>query len=91
MRSFVYAERTLVGLNRIVHWHFTSFGYLASKISTLFGENEFSRHGYETIVKITMDYLQSISTNPSGHDFLPTDTFHLIDEVEHHDAYSHKE
>ena len=83
IRSFVYAERTLIGLNRIAHWHFTSFGYLASQIPNLFGENEFARDGYETILEITKDYLNSKSKNPKAPYNLPKDEFILINKVEH--------
>jgi pimeloyl-ACP methyl ester carboxylesterase len=83
IRSFIYAERTLIGLNRIAHWHFTSFGYLASKIPSLFGENEFTPNGYKTILEITEEYLHSKSKNPNAPYNLPKDEFNLINKVEH--------
>ncbi len=83
IRSFVYAEKTFVGLNGIAHWHFTSFGYLASQIPKLFGEKEYAKNGYETIWRITKGYLDSRSKNPKVLYSLPEDEFDLVDEVEH--------
>ena len=83
IRSLVYAERTFVGLKGIAHWHFTSFGYLASQVPNLFGENEFARNGYETILEITKGYLNSKSKNPNIPYKLPKDELSLIDKVEY--------
>ncbi|MGI9552790.1 MAG: dienelactone hydrolase family protein [Aurantibacter sp.] len=83
IRSFVYADRTLVGLKGIAHWHFTSFGYLASQIPNLFGKNEFAEHGYDTILEITKGYLNSKSKNPNKAFNLPEDGFDLVSEVEY--------
>lgn len=83
IKSFVYAKRTLIGLNGIAHWHFTSFGYLASRIPKLFGENEFERNGYETILKITEDYLRSELKNPNAPHHLPGTKFNLINTVDY--------
>ncbi len=82
IRSLVYAERTLIGLNRIAHWHFTSFGYLASKFPNLFDKKEVARDGYETIFEITEAYLHSKLKNTSVPYNLPEDGFNLIDKVE---------
>jgi pimeloyl-ACP methyl ester carboxylesterase len=59
IKSFVYSERTLVGINQINHWHFTSFGYLVNVIPELFGKTEYSKMGFQTILEITIDYLTS--------------------------------
>jgi len=83
IRSLIYAERTLIGLNRIAHWHFTSFGYLTSKFPNLFGENEFAQNGYKTILEITEGYLRSKSKNLNTSFNLPKDEFNLINKVEH--------
>ena len=84
MRSFVYAQRTFIGLNKIAHWHFTSFGYLASRIPQLFGENDFAKNGYETILEITKSYLGFESKNSnSQHSF---DDHNLVNAVEHLEA-----
>ena len=82
IRSCVYSERTLIGLNGIAHWHFTSFGYLASIIPGLFGENQFARNGYETIMEITYDYLHSKIKNPNVPYNVNKDKFNLIHKVE---------
>jgi pimeloyl-ACP methyl ester carboxylesterase len=83
IRSFVYAERTIIGLNRIAHWHFTSFGYLASKIPKFFGENNFTRNGYETMLEITKDYLHSKLKNQNVPYRLKESALNLINKVEH--------
>ena len=83
IKSFIYAERTLIGLNEIAHWHFTSFGYLSSKFQNLFGRNEFAKNGYKTILEITEGYLHSKSKNPSKPYNLPIDEYNLINKVEH--------
>ena len=77
------AERTLIGLNGIAHWHFTSFGYLAAKIPNFFGENTYAKHGYQTILEITRDYLGAKSKNPDASSPVSKDRFDLIDQVEH--------
>ncbi len=83
IKSFVYSDRMLVGLDQIAHWHFTSFGQLASKIPNLFGRNEFAKNGYKTILEITKGYLHTKSTNPGTSYNLPIDGFNLINKVEH--------
>ncbi|MEK6155427.1 acyl-CoA thioester hydrolase/BAAT C-terminal domain-containing protein [Flavobacteriaceae bacterium 3-367] len=83
IRSFIYADRTLVGLTGIAHWHFTSFGHLASQIPNLFGKNEFAEHGYDTILEIIKGYLNSKSQNPNKIFNLPEDGFDLVGEVEY--------
>lgn len=84
MRSFVHAERTFVGLNRIAHWHFTSFGYLASQVPNLFGKQKFAENGYETILGITKGYLSLKSKNPNAQFELSKDKFELVQNVENH-------
>ena len=83
IRSFVYAERTFISLNRIAHWHFTSFGYLASQVPNLFGENDFAKPGYDTILEITKGYLNSKSKNPNAPYNLSEDEFKLVNNVEY--------
>ena len=90
LRSFVHAERTFVGLNGIAHWHFTSFGYLASQIPNLFGEKEFAKNGYQTILGITKGYLGIKSKNPNELYKLPKDEFDLVEKVEHHEPIKTK-
>jgi alpha/beta superfamily hydrolase len=90
IRSFIYAERTLIGLNRIAHWHFTSFGYLTLKIPSLFGGNEFARNGYETIMEITEGYLRSKSKNPNIPYDVPKDEYNLVDVFEQFEPIKNK-
>jgi dienelactone hydrolase len=83
IRSFVYAQRTLVGLNGIAHWHFTSFGYLSAQFPNLFGDKEFAKDGYETILEITLGFLKSKSKNSNALYLLSKDKLKLLNKVEH--------
>ncbi|NAS13856.1 dienelactone hydrolase family protein [Poritiphilus flavus] len=83
IKSMVYAKRTLVGLNKIAHWHFTSFGHLASLIPGLFGENKFALNGYETILRITKAYLNSGSEKTQSELKFPETEFDLLHKVEY--------
>ena len=83
IRSFVYADRTLIGLKNIKHWHFTSFGHLVSKYPNLFGDSKFDINGYKTILKITANYLYS---KEKGANLISSfkDKFELINDAEFH-------
>lgn len=84
IKSFVYSDRTVIGLDQIAHWHFTSFGYLASQFPKLFGENEYSIHGYDTILEITKNFLHANSKNQNGIYHYGKNEYNLISEVEHY-------
>lgn len=85
IRSFVHSDRTLLGINQIAHWHFTSFGYLHAQVPHLFGESKYSEKGYETILGITKEYLHSKSKNENRLGLLSKDKVDLIHGVEHQD------
>ncbi len=80
--SFVYSDRTFIGLKKIAHWHFTSFGYLASTFPDLFDREKFSKDGYDTIVEITIDYLNVKLKNPVAPHNLDNNKFKLISKIE---------
>ena len=84
IKSFVYSERTIIGLDKIAHWHFTSFGYLASEFPKLFGENEYANHGYKTILEITKNFLQKKSKNQNAIDHFDKKDYNLISVAEHY-------
>ena len=86
IRSFVHSDRMLVGLDQIAHWHFTSFGYLHAMVPDLFGENEYSGRGYETIAWITKTYLRSKSNGSNPNDGLAKYKNDLVGKTEHHEG-----
>jgi len=85
IKSFVYSDRTLIGLDQIAHWHFTSFGYLASEFPKLFGENDFTNQGYDTILEITKNFLHAKMKNQNSIDHFNKNEYKFISGFEHHE------